>query len=221
MKKKASSNSNSNDWRSGKGEDSEKDSEDEGKQGVDSADKLSSETLQSLLDAYLLQVRAFGESSDAAVATDDTSVFTSQPEGGTKRTKPQSGQEHEHEDGGLVEDAANGITKQPKLPKLPKVSHVEQCQSQALDHSSRMSGGFEALAVSQKPDTPEQFNAKVTSGVNAISSAISTTIAGAIHAWAEMKKNDRACVRPAGHEFAPIEGTAPPIIVCKHCALRI
>ena len=224
LSKKARNQSNGDDFVTGAGDDSEKeDSEDEVKKGLDNEDKGHFETSQSLLNAYLAQVRAFGESAADESAGEGSSVFTQQSaEGGTKRSKSgPSGQSNENEDDALIERSANGAAKPSKLSKLPRVSHADLCQSQALDHSSRTSGGFEALAVSQKPDTPEQFNAKISSGVNAISSAISSTIAGAIHAWAEMKKSDRACLRLDGHEFAAIDGTAPPIILCKHCGLRV
>ena len=207
---------------SGKGDDSEEPKSDceAARATVQEKDKKNSEIRDSLLDAYLAQVRAFGESS-AAGESDDAAVFTS-AKGGSKR--PKSGQINENDDDELIEANANDDKKQsklPKLPKLPKVTHAEQVQSQAMDHQSRVSSGFEALAVSQKPDTPEVFTAKMQSGALAISSVIASTITGAMQAWAEVKKSDRSCLRAEGHEFAPIPGTTPAIVLCKHCGMRV
>jgi hypothetical protein len=221
MQAKASK-SNADDWVSGKGDDSEEAKSDceAARATVQEKDKKNSEIRDSLLDAYLAQVRAFGESS-AAGESDDAAVFTS-AKGGSKR--PKSGQINENDDDELIEANANDDKKQsklPKLPKLPKVTHAEQVQSQAMDHQSRVSSGFEALAVSQKPDTPEVFTAKMQSGALAISSVIASTITGAMQAWAEVKKSDRSCLRAEGHEFAPIPGTTPAIVLCKHCGMRV
>lgn len=220
--KAKASRSNADDWVSGRGDDSEEAKSDCEATGanVQEKDKKNSETRDSLLDAYLAQVRAFGESS-AAGESDDTAVFPS-AKGGSKRSK--SGQKNETDDEELIEANANDDKKQsklPKLPKLPKVTHAEHVQSQAMDHQSRVSSGFEALAVSQKPDTPEVFTAKMQSGALAISSVIASTITGAMQAWAEVKKSDRSCLRAEGHEFAPIPGTTPAIVLCKHCAMRV
>jgi hypothetical protein len=216
MKAAKASKSNADDWESGKGDDSEQ-SEDAAEAPNDK-DKKNLETRDSLLDAYLAQVCAFGESSAAGESVGEVDVFSS-AEGGTKR--PKSGQLNEDEDDDIIEANANGSKKKSKLPKLPKVSHAELCQSQALDHQSRVNSGFEALAVSQRPDTPDEFSAKMQSGALAISNVIGSTIAGAIQAWAECKKADRACLRVEGHEFAPIPGTTPSIILCKHCGMRV
>jgi hypothetical protein len=208
--------SNADDWVTGQGDDSEEEDKADGEAPtVQEKDKKNLETRDSLLDAYLAQVRAFGETS-AAVESEEVGFVSAN--GGSKR--PKSGQQNEGEDDDMIEANANGGKKQSKLPKLPRVTHAEHCQSQAIDHQSRVSSGFEALALSQKPDTPEQFTAKMQSGAIAVSSVIASTITGAMQAWAEVKKGERTCVKSTGHEFATVEGTAPPIIICKHCGLR-
>ncbi len=203
------SNSTADDWSTNKGDDSDDDvsmySDD------DEAAKISSN--DALLDAYLAQVRSFAEAQSDQ--QEDVSVFVK--EGCKKR----SGQLDEEKDDEIMERAANGTKKMTKLPKLPSQTHVERCQSQALDHASRMSSSFEQLALLHKPDSVETFSAKITAGVEAASSVI----AGAFRAWsdsqAHVAKASRSCVNDAGHDFVPVPGTSPAIVVCKACGMRV
>ena len=211
LSKKKPSSSNSHDWVSGAGDNSEE-SEDE--VGLGAEDKAHFESRDSLLDAYLAQVRVFAADCDKENEEPDPS---SQRGGASKRKLPAPGLENEDQDCQLMEDAFNAGSKMKRLPKLPKITAADRAQSEATDHTSRVGAGFEALALSQKPDSVEVFSAKLSAGFQAASNAV----AGAIQAWSDHKKASRACVSPLGHEFSPIEGVVPPLIICKHCAMRV
>lgn len=210
LAKKKPSSSNPSDWKSGQGDNTD-DSEESEDDGVDGEEKYHLECRDSLLDAYFAQIRSFAEGS---AAEENDSVIV-QRNGASKR-KP-SGQENEEQDEQIMEDAANGAKKMTKLPKLPKVTEAERAQSSAVEHTSRVGAGFEALAIAQKPDSVEVFSAKLSVGIQAASGAI----AGVFQAWSDSQKASRTCVRPLGHEFSSIDGVQPPIVLCKHCGMRV
>jgi hypothetical protein len=144
------------------------------------------------------------------------SIFKSDAEFAKAGTKRPSGQQNESSDLNLVEDSANG-KKQSKLPKLPMPSHVERAQSQSLDRASAMSGGFQALADSQRPSTVEEFTQKSSAVIEMIGKTVAETASQAIVSWSKYKMSQRACVIVDGvHEWQTLR-EEPLRIICKRC----
>jgi hypothetical protein len=196
----------------GKGEDSATDSD--GNKKIKKKSKL--EQIDELLEAYFIQQEAHKNEVEASlfvVAVDDQS--DDHPKAGSKR---KSGQENEHLDQELIEDAANGNRKKKeKLPKLPMPTHVERSQAQSYEHASKMSSGFQALADSQKPSSVEDFKQKSAALVDQIGNTVGATVTQAIDAWSKYKSSARACV--SGHELHDwlTLREEPLRMVCKRC----
>jgi hypothetical protein len=171
--------------------------------------------IEELLDAYLIQQLAYNKEVEAAlfVVADDQNA--DRPKAGSKR---KSGQESEHLDNQLIESTANGDKKKKeKQQKLSMPTHVERSQAQSLEHATKMSSGFQALADSQKPCSVEEFTKKSGALVEQIGKTVAETATQAINAWSKYKSSARACVSEDGlHEWLTLR-EEPLRMVCKRC----
>ncbi len=144
------------DWKSGEGDrddDASRDGED-----ADSGSATFQDKIDSLLDAYLLQVAAHG--GTAAAASSSTVAAAAVPlassSAAAKKPSGQAGEDTEE-----VEAASLGVTvKKARKEPLPGPNHVEMAQAQAMHQSSHFASGFSSIAQSFKPDTPEVFEGK-------------------------------------------------------------
>jgi hypothetical protein len=202
---------NDDDFVTGEGDESGSEKELEKKSDAKENKAMQSQ-IDELLDAYLLQQTAFNASVDCEAA----SVFNTNAESAKAGTKRPSGQPNESSDLDLIEDSANG-KKQSKLPKLPMPSHAERAQSQSLDRASAMSGGFQALADSQRPSSVEDFTKKSSAVIEMIGKTVAETASQAIDSWSKYKMSQRACVTVDGvHEWQTLR-EKPLRMICKRC----
>lgn len=218
---------NDDDFETGPGDDSEQEDKEDDKINASAAesddrpksDKAKQAQIDELLDAYLIQQSAHKYDVETA------SLFVeedAEPKAGSKRP---SGQDREHDDDSLIEETSNGNSKKnkkeketkEKLPKLPMPTHVERSQAQSLEHASKMSNGFQALADSQKPSTVEDFKQKSAALVEQIGKTVAETATQAINAWSKYKSSARACVSDEGvHDWLTLR-EEPLRMVCKRC----
>ena len=152
---------NAADWVSGGGERDDLEGSHDAPGASDDADSGSAtfqEKIDSLLDAYLLQVAAHGGAA-AAASSSTAAAAAAPPTSSCAAAKKPSGQPGEDKD--EVESASLGLTvKKARKEPLPGPNHVQMAQQQAMHQSSHFASGFSSIAQSFKPDTPEMFEGK-------------------------------------------------------------